>query len=51
MNKPGPRLIIMPSDLAQKFYATPPSDWKTYHAHGFSLVKGKRADLTLLFKP
>jgi 4-amino-4-deoxy-L-arabinose transferase-like glycosyltransferase len=50
MNFPGPRFAIVPTSVAQAFSAKIHPDWKTYRAHGFTIVKGRPTDLTLILK-
>jgi 4-amino-4-deoxy-L-arabinose transferase-like glycosyltransferase len=50
MHFPGPRFVILPTDLARAIYPQIPLEWKSYTTKGFNLVKGKRADLTLILK-
>ena len=50
MNFPGPRFVILPTELATKIYAQIPDGWKSYRTQGVNLVKGKRTDLTLILK-
>jgi hypothetical protein len=50
MNFPGPRFVIVPTSVAQAFSAKIHPDWKTYRAHGFTIVKGRPTDLTLILK-
>jgi hypothetical protein len=50
MNFPGPRFAIVPTSLAQAFSAKIHPDWKTYHARGFTIVKGRPTDLTMILK-
>jgi 4-amino-4-deoxy-L-arabinose transferase-like glycosyltransferase len=51
MNFPGPRFVIMPTAVAKAAYAEIPPEWKTYTARGFTLVKGRPTDLTMILKP
>ncbi len=51
MNAPGPRFVIVPTPLAQALSAKLPPTWKTYRAQGFTIVKGRPTDLTLILKP
>ena len=51
MVKDGPRLIILPTDMASKLFPSLPATWKTISISGFNLAKGKRVDLTLVLKP
>jgi hypothetical protein len=50
MEKPGPRFVIVPANLAETLFADHPGDWKTYTHRGFNIVKGKRVELTLVLK-
>ena len=50
MNFPGPRFAIVPTPVAQAFSAKIKPDWKTYRAKGFTIVKGRPTDLTLILK-
>jgi 4-amino-4-deoxy-L-arabinose transferase-like glycosyltransferase len=50
MQHPGPRFIIVPTDLAKAVYPEMPSGWKSYRTTGYNFVKGKRVDLTLVLK-
>jgi 4-amino-4-deoxy-L-arabinose transferase-like glycosyltransferase len=50
MNFPGPRFAIVPTSVAQAFSAKIHPDWKTYRAQGFTIVKGRPRDLTLILK-
>jgi 4-amino-4-deoxy-L-arabinose transferase-like glycosyltransferase len=50
MNFPGPRFAIVPTPVAQAFSAKMHPDWKTYHARGFTIVKGRPTDLTMILK-
>jgi 4-amino-4-deoxy-L-arabinose transferase-like glycosyltransferase len=48
MSKPGPRLVIVPTSLAQTLFPNHPQAWRS---RGFNIAKGKRVDLTLVLKP
>ena len=50
MNFPGPRFAIVPTSVAQAFSAKIHPDWKTYQARGFTIVKGRPTDLTMILK-
>lgn len=50
MHFPGPRFAIVPTSVAQAFSAKIQPDWKTYRAHGFTIVKGRPTDLTMILK-
>ncbi len=49
--KPGGRIAIMSSAIAEKAYPVLPAGWKSYHTHGFNTATGKWVDLTLILKP
>ena len=51
MNAPDPRFIILPTPVAGELFANPPASWRFFTINGFSIAKGKRADLTLVLKP
>jgi 4-amino-4-deoxy-L-arabinose transferase-like glycosyltransferase len=50
MNFEGPRFAIVPTPMAEAFSAKIHPDWKTYRARGFTIVKGRPTDLTLILK-
>lgn len=50
MRVPGPRFVIIPTSLAQAISAQLDPTWKTYRSHGFTIVKGRPTDLTLILK-
>ena len=50
MNVPGPRFAIVPTSVAEAFSARIHPDWKTYRARGFTIVKGRPTDLTMILK-
>jgi 4-amino-4-deoxy-L-arabinose transferase-like glycosyltransferase len=50
MKFPGPRFVIVPTSVAQAYSAKIPPDWKTYRAKGFTIVKGRPTDLTMILK-
>jgi 4-amino-4-deoxy-L-arabinose transferase-like glycosyltransferase len=50
MTFPGPRFAIVPTSVAQAFSAKIDPSWKTYRAKGFTIVKGRPTDLTLILK-
>ena len=47
----GPKFVIMPTDVARAVYPEIPPGWKSYTAQGFSFVKGRPTDLTMILKP
>ena len=51
MNAPDPRFIVLPTPVAGELFANPPASWRFFTINGFSIAKGKRADLTLVLKP
>jgi 4-amino-4-deoxy-L-arabinose transferase-like glycosyltransferase len=51
MDYPGARFVIVPTEVARAAYTEIPRGWKTYHARGFTLVKGRPTDLTMILKP
>ena len=51
MTYPGPRFVILPTELAETTYPQIPPGWKSYTARGFNFVKGKPKDLTMILKP
>lgn len=50
MEFPGPRFVIVPTPLAEALSAKIPADWKRYRAKGFTIVKGRPTDLTMILK-
>jgi 4-amino-4-deoxy-L-arabinose transferase-like glycosyltransferase len=50
MTSPGPRFAIVPTSVAQAYSAKIRPDWKTYRARGFTIVKGRPTDLTMILK-
>jgi 4-amino-4-deoxy-L-arabinose transferase-like glycosyltransferase len=51
MEKPGPRFVILPAELASTMFTNLPPGWRAFSDRGFNLAKGKRVDLTLILKP
>jgi hypothetical protein len=51
MTYPGPRFVIVPTELAKTTYPEIPPGWKSYTASGFAFAKGRRVDLTMILKP
>jgi hypothetical protein len=51
MEAPGPRFVIVPTRVAKTEYPEIPPGWKSYTAHGFTFVKGRPTDLTMILKP
>jgi 4-amino-4-deoxy-L-arabinose transferase-like glycosyltransferase len=51
MTHPGPRFVIVPTEVAKTAYPQIPPAWRSYTAHGFTFVKGKPTDLTMILKP
>jgi 4-amino-4-deoxy-L-arabinose transferase-like glycosyltransferase len=50
MTFPGPRFAIVPTSVAQANSAKIRPEWKTYRARGFTIVKGRPTDLTMILK-
>jgi 4-amino-4-deoxy-L-arabinose transferase-like glycosyltransferase len=50
MKFPGPRFAIVPTKVAQAFSSKIDPSWKTYRAKGFTIVKGRPTDLTMILK-
>jgi hypothetical protein len=50
MSKPGPRLVILPTSLADTLFRDHPATWKSFSTRGFNIAKGKQVELTLLLK-
>ncbi|MEY2537957.1 MAG: hypothetical protein QOG67_1697 [Verrucomicrobiota bacterium] len=50
MNRSGPRFAILPTAAVPQVFPRLPSDWKVFSTQGFNVVKGKKADLTLILK-
>jgi len=50
MNFPGPRFVIVPTPVAEAFSSKIHPSWKTYRAQGFTIVKGRPTDLTMILK-
>ena len=50
MTFPGPRFAIVPTSVAQAYSAKIRPEWKTYRARGFTIVKGRPTDLTMILK-
>jgi 4-amino-4-deoxy-L-arabinose transferase-like glycosyltransferase len=51
MTYPGPRFVIAPTPVARACYPELPQSWKSYRVRGFTFVKGRPTDLTLILKP
>ena len=51
IQEPGPRFVILPTNLMPDLFPKPPAGWKTVSADGFNIAKGKHVDLTLVLKP
>ncbi|MEP6822868.1 MAG: hypothetical protein ABI946_11010, partial [Chthoniobacterales bacterium] len=49
--KPGGRVAVMSTAVAEKVYPVLPVGWKSYRANGFNFATGKGVDLTLIVKP
>ena len=51
MELPGPRFVVIRTELAHSLFPVIPEGWKTYSARGINISVGKRVDVTLLLKP
>lgn len=51
MNRTGSRFVILPVGAVAQTFPNLPTNWKTFSASGFNVVKGKHVDLTLVLKP
>jgi 4-amino-4-deoxy-L-arabinose transferase-like glycosyltransferase len=51
MTNPGPRFVILPTELAKATYPQLPPGWKSYETRGVAFAKGKKAHLTMILKP
>jgi 4-amino-4-deoxy-L-arabinose transferase-like glycosyltransferase len=51
MTHPGPRFVIVPTEMAKAAYPQIPPAWKSYTTRGFAFAKGKSTDLTMILKP
>jgi 4-amino-4-deoxy-L-arabinose transferase-like glycosyltransferase len=51
MQKDGGRFVILPTEMAEDAFPSPPANWKTFSTSGFNIAKGKHVDVTLLLKP
>ena len=51
MSATGPRFIVLPTPVAGKIFASPPTSWRFFTVSGVNIAKGKRVDLTLVLKP
>jgi hypothetical protein len=50
MTHPGPRFVILPTELAETTYPQLPPGWKSYQTRGVAFAKGKKAHLTMILK-
>jgi 4-amino-4-deoxy-L-arabinose transferase-like glycosyltransferase len=50
MNTAGPRVMVLPTPLAQELFSHPPESWRFFTTNGFNIPKGKHVDLTLVLK-
>jgi 4-amino-4-deoxy-L-arabinose transferase-like glycosyltransferase len=50
MNKPGPRVCVLPTAQVGETFTTLPEEWKRTEVRGFNLGKGKWVELTALVK-
>jgi 4-amino-4-deoxy-L-arabinose transferase-like glycosyltransferase len=51
MAKTGPRLVVVPTALADKVFPSPPPSWRKFSTDGFNVAKARRVELTLILKP
>jgi hypothetical protein len=51
MTHPGPRFVILPTELAKATYPQLPPGWKSYETRGVAFAKGTKAHLTMILKP
>lgn len=51
MAEEGPRLLVLPSNVAEQIFPQPDPAWSQFHTHGFNIPKGQGVELTLLLKP
>jgi hypothetical protein len=51
MQEPGPRFVIVPTELLKTHFANLPPGWKTRSIEAFYGVKGKRIALSVVLKP
>ena len=49
--KPGGRVAVMSTEIADKAYPALPAGWKSYRTRGFNTASGNWVDLTLILKP
>ena len=50
MNKPGPRVCVLPTAQVAELFPQLPVEWKRADMRGFNLGKGKWVELTALVK-
>ncbi|MGI8820558.1 MAG: ArnT family glycosyltransferase [Chthoniobacterales bacterium] len=50
MDAPGPRFVILPTEIAQRMYPVVPKGWKKYTARGLNVARLKPVTLTMLLK-
>ncbi len=50
MNKPGPRVCVLPTAQVGEVFPKLPASWKRTDVSGFNLGKGRRVELTALVK-
>jgi 4-amino-4-deoxy-L-arabinose transferase-like glycosyltransferase len=51
LDKPGPRAVILSSELWHRLPPRTESEWHVFEARGFNAAKGTFIDLTLVVKP
>ncbi len=50
METPGPRFLVLPTQLAAQLYPTVPDGWKVYTVRGLSVAHLRPVELTMLLK-
>jgi hypothetical protein len=51
MSRSGPRFMVLPAAAVAEVFPNIDPSWRSYHAKGFNIPKGRRVDLTMLLKP
>jgi hypothetical protein len=51
MNRSGSRFIVLPAAYVEEVFPNIDPSWRSYHAKGFNIPKGRRVDLAMLIKP
>jgi 4-amino-4-deoxy-L-arabinose transferase-like glycosyltransferase len=50
MSRDGSRFIVLPTASVAEIFPNVDASWRSYHATGFNIPKGRRVDLTMLLK-